>query len=114
MPNRIKEVRTKARQTRAQMAEELDVSPSTIASWEYGQRSLSPEMIVKIADMYNVSTDYLLGRTSAPLDDIKIPTPTTLAAHETEGAPPVSDDEMERVIRAAYELILEKRKKEGR
>lgn len=39
---------------------------STYANWEYGLRSPDNEMLAKIAELYDVSTDYLLGVTSKP------------------------------------------------
>ncbi|PAD70024.1 hypothetical protein CHH83_05710, partial [Bacillus sp. 7586-K] len=37
---------------------------STYANWEYGIRQPDNEMLVKIAELYGVTTDYLLGRTT--------------------------------------------------
>ena len=41
----------------------LGVSQNTYSQYENGIISMSPEMLVKAADYFNVSTDYLLGRT---------------------------------------------------
>ena len=42
----------------------LGVSASTVGHWETGKRSLTELQIKKIADFFNVTTDYLLGRTT--------------------------------------------------
>ena len=43
---------------------------STYANWEYGLRKPDGEMIVKIAELYGVSTDYLLtGKDKNASDD---------------------------------------------
>lgn len=36
---------------------------STYANWEYGLREPDHQNLIKLADLYGVSTDYLLGRT---------------------------------------------------
>ena len=49
--------------SRAQLAEELHVSVRLISYWENGQRECDFDMLIKIADIFSVSIDYLLGRT---------------------------------------------------
>ena len=48
--------------TRAQLAEKLNVSVRLISYWENGQRECDFDMLIKIADFFSVSLDYLLGR----------------------------------------------------
>lgn len=48
--------------TRAQLAEKLNVSVRLISYWEAGQRECDFDMLIKIADLFAVSVDYLLGR----------------------------------------------------
>ena len=43
-------------------AKKLGVSQQTIASWENGRTEPSNDLLKDIADYFNVSTDYLLGR----------------------------------------------------
>ena len=49
-----------------QLAKVLHVSKSTVAMWETGQRLPSVEKYEEIADYFNVSIDYLMGRTDNP------------------------------------------------
>ena len=49
------------------IAEYLNVSQNTYSQYETGVISLTAETLVKLADYYNVSVDYLLDRT----DEIK-------------------------------------------
>ena len=44
------------------IAEELDVSQPLIAKWESHQSTPAPEMLDYIADYFDVSVDYLIGR----------------------------------------------------
>lgn len=51
-----------------------DISFSTYQNYESGKRVPTAEMLVKLADFYGVTTDYLLGRPDAkpPEDPIKL------------------------------------------
>lgn len=49
--------------SRAQLAKSLNVSVRLISYWENGQRECDFDMLIKIAELFSVSTDYLLGRT---------------------------------------------------
>ncbi len=61
--NIFKRLRTSSRLTQAEMAEKLGISRSTIGMYETGAREPDFETLEKIADFFNVDTDYLLGRT---------------------------------------------------
>ncbi len=49
--------------TRAQLAEMLQVSVRLISYWENGERECSFDMLIKIAEFFQTTTDYLLGVT---------------------------------------------------
>ena len=57
------ELRVENNLSRAQLAEKLSVSVRLISYWENGQRECDFDMLIKIADLFSVSVDYLLGRT---------------------------------------------------
>lgn len=46
-------------------AAKLDVSPSTLGAWESERKTPSIESLEAMADLYQVTTDYLLGREDA-------------------------------------------------
>lgn len=46
-----------------QLAEILNVSPGTVSNYENGVYYPDVEKIVQLADLFHVTTDYLLGRT---------------------------------------------------
>ena len=60
---RLYELRVESSLSRAQLAEKLNVSVRLISYWESGQRECDFDMLIKIADLFSVSLDYLLGRT---------------------------------------------------
>lgn len=61
---RVKELRIEKGLTRKQLAEQLFVSERLISFWENGQRECSFDMLIKIANIFNTSIDYLLGKSS--------------------------------------------------
>ena len=48
--------------SRAELAAKLNVSVRLISYWENGQRECDFDMLIRIADLFAVSIDYLLGR----------------------------------------------------
>ena len=63
----LKELREKAGLTQGKAAEAFNVPVRTYGSWERNERQPDFVTLVKIADFYNVTTDYLLGRTPVPV-----------------------------------------------
>lgn len=61
--NIFKRLRSSSGLTQVEMAEKLGISRSTIGMYETGAREPDFETLEKIADFFNVDTDYLLGRT---------------------------------------------------
>ena len=59
--NTLKPLRLKKNMTQAQLARQLGVTKSVISAYETGLRSPSYDVLVCIAKIFNVSTDYLLG-----------------------------------------------------
>ena len=64
--DRLKYLRNKKKLTQAEMAKKIDVARTTYAMYEQNKREPDNEILNRIADFYNVSTDYLLGRTDNP------------------------------------------------
>lgn len=54
------------------LAEHLDISPTTVSSLCNGRLAPNLEKLIKIADFFNVSTDYLLGRTDISTTDTRL------------------------------------------
>ena len=61
---RLAEIRKDHDDTQAILADRLNVSISSIRSWEQEKSSPPHELLVKICRQYHVSADYLLGLTS--------------------------------------------------
>ena len=58
----LNELRIENNFTRKQLADKLNVSIRLISYWENGERECDFNMLIKIADLFSVSIDYLLGR----------------------------------------------------
>ncbi len=77
---RIKELRTAHNLTQVEFGNKLSVAKQTVSNWENDNIQPSIEMLVKIADYFGVSTDYLLGRSTDSSIDVSMLTPEE-AAH---------------------------------
>lgn len=63
----LKAIRSKKGVTQKEAADALGISPNTYKNYEQGMREPNNEMLCKLADYFQVTTDYLLGR--APQTD---------------------------------------------
>lgn len=62
--NRFKELRVKnGYRTQQDLAAVLFVNQTAVSQWERGVTIPSPPILLKLSELYGVSTDYLLGRT---------------------------------------------------
>lgn len=61
-PKRLKELRQKKGLTQQEIADLLHVNRVTYTNWEKGNREPNFETIIKIADLLEVSLDWLFGR----------------------------------------------------
>lgn len=59
--NTLKTLRLRKNMTQAQLAQKLGLTKSVISAYETGLRLPSYDILIHIARIYNVSTDYLLG-----------------------------------------------------
>ena len=59
--NILKELRQKAGMTQKDLAAKVGVTKSVISYYELSERSPSPEILMKLAAIFHVSTDFLLG-----------------------------------------------------
>jgi transcriptional regulator with XRE-family HTH domain len=64
--SRLKELRKKNGFSQKELAERLSLSRPTITAYESGIRTPPVETIINIADIFEVSIDYLLGRVDEP------------------------------------------------
>ena len=60
----IRSLRIDSGYTQRQIGEYLGISQNTYSQYEIGVLNYPVDVLIKLADFYNVSVDYLLGRTN--------------------------------------------------
>ncbi|WML38667.1 helix-turn-helix transcriptional regulator [Neobacillus sp. OS1-2] len=63
---RLKYLREKYNYSQKRVADSIGISNTQLSRYESGDRNPDPELITKFADFYDVTTDYLHGRTDSP------------------------------------------------
>lgn len=63
---RLKELRTSSGLTMEQLGKNIGSTRGTIGNLENGNKKPSLDMLIKLADYFDVSVDYLIGRTDNP------------------------------------------------
>lgn len=59
---RLKELRKKCKISQLKLALDLNMNQNSISRYENMEREADYETLIKLADYFNVSIDYLLGR----------------------------------------------------
>ncbi len=59
--NKLKTLRTEAGMTQTDLAKRLNITKSVVSYYELQERTPSPDVLIKLANVFHVSTDYLLG-----------------------------------------------------
>ena len=63
---RLAQLRKERKISQVKLAMDLNTNQNTISRYETGEREADYAMLIRIADYFNVSTDYLLERTDNP------------------------------------------------
>ncbi len=105
--NRLKKLRDENNFSQKSVAQKLNISNATLSQYESGVRQPSYDVLKKIADIYNVSIDYLLGRT-----DIKNYEEYTIAAHTDDRTQQLSDEDRKQLDDFIDFLIAKSKKDE--
>ncbi len=63
---RLKELRKKRRISQLKLAMDLNMNQNSISRYETGEREADYATLIRFADYFNVSIDYLLERTDNP------------------------------------------------
>lgn len=69
MARKFKEARQMHKLTIAEAADRLGVSSAALSTWESEKKSPTLDNLIGMAELYGVTTDYLLGRASEPQSD---------------------------------------------
>lgn len=88
--NRIHELRKAQKISQAKLAHILNVHQTTVSSWEIGTKSPDNDMLKKLADLFGVTMEYMLGYSEKPQRTNWIPVYGKVAA----GIPVTAVDEV--------------------
>ena len=61
--HRIQDLRTDAEMSQRELSEILHISQRSYSHYETGSRNIPIEMLIRLANYYEISLDYLVGRT---------------------------------------------------
>lgn len=95
--NRLKQLRMEANESQEDVGRLIGVSGQAVGQYELEKRGLSQDKIITLANHYNCSTDYFLGKS-----DIRNPEEYNYAYHkESEG---LTDEEVADALRFYKEM----------
>lgn len=92
---KLADLRKKRGLSQYKLADELGFSRGQIANYEQGKREPDFETLKKLAEYFNVTTDYLLGRETERVE-IKNKDGYVIAAHAPKDMTPEQIEELER------------------
>ncbi|EJT5915775.1 XRE family transcriptional regulator [Clostridium perfringens] len=111
--NRLKSLRNEKGVLQKDVAEYLKISTSAYGFYEQGKRIPDVETLNKLSDYYNVSIDYLLGKSSIKesAEDIINDNSLTLALHNDNDIDGELPEEAKKEIEDFIEYVKHKYKK---
>lgn len=72
MKTRLKELRTNNKLSQSHIASILGLKQQQYSRYETGLRDIPLDKLIKLADYYNTSVDYILGRNDLSISPIKV------------------------------------------
>lgn len=92
---RIKALREKKEMSQIELGKLASVGNTTVSQWESNKRTPDTATITKLADIFGVTSDYLLGRTNDPSPR---ELPDTVAPYLPEGFDELSPEARKEVL----------------
>lgn len=113
----LKALRKTKKLTQAEVAEELGIETNTYSRYENGTRSPSIDVLNKLADYFDTTVDYIIGRTDISTvpeytpSTYTYPETTEYAAHLDDPNKPVNEERVREIIQEAFDLYQKKMNK---
>lgn len=104
---RLKNLRKQAHLTQVDVAEKLGISQPAYASWERGAKKPTQDNLVKIAQVLNVSIDYLVDNSDEHLKEDELDNVELLFRMNSNGL----TEEEKAIFKKELIEFMEKRKK---
>lgn len=92
---RLKKLRKEGKLTQKDIATFLNISQPAYQQFESGKKKMNLETMEKLADFFNVSTDYLLGKTDIPDLDLEVDIDTAIDNSVAYDGTPITDNDRE-------------------
>jgi len=109
---RLRKLREAKGLTRKAVADQLSMTPEGYSYYETGKRNPSPDSLSRLADLYNVSTDYILGKTDNSSVTVKSDLEDYRFAFYGDITDGLTEDDLETVAEFAA-FVREQRKKKS-
>lgn len=109
--NRLKFLREEKNLTQSDIAKLLNITIAAYSYYENEKRDMTPDTIIKLAEYFNVSTDYLLGKSDIRNPEQSDPLGLAKVGFNMENYNPPSDTQREQ-IRGLLEVIMKDNKKD--
>ena len=92
---RLKKLRKEGKLTQKDIATFLNISQPAYQQFESGKKKMNLETMEKLADFFNVSTDYLLGKTDIPDLDLEVDIDNAIDNSVAYDGTPITDNDRE-------------------
>ena len=92
---RLKKLRKEGKLTQKDIATFLNISQPAYQQFESGKKKMNLETMEKLADFFNVSTDYLLGKTDFPDLDLEVDIDNAIDNSVAYDGTPITDNDRE-------------------
>ncbi|MDH7478970.1 MAG: helix-turn-helix transcriptional regulator [Syntrophomonadaceae bacterium] len=110
---RLLALREERELTQKELGALVGYTDAAIGNWERAKRLPDPETLAKLADIFDVTTDYLLGRDrEKPEKKGKIKPGDMIPAAGNEGVE-IDMYKLQEIVENTVQKILERRKREG-
>ena len=97
MMNRIKQLREEREIKQSELAKMVGCAANSLSNYENENRALTPALINRFCDIFHVSADYLLCRTSMPSAELSEGEYALIRAYRA------ADDRAKKVVRLTLE-----------
>lgn len=108
--NRLRFLRNERGESLEVVAKYLNVTVQTISNYENEKRDMSPDIIIKLAKYFNVTTDYLLCKSDIRNPEININEVDIAFAEGLKGL----NETNKAIIKTTLEALLAKQEKEDK
>lgn len=100
---KIRDLRKENKMTQTELSNLLDVSVAAVALWENEKRQIDVENLVKVAKIFGVTTDYLLGNVAE--NEIIVVDKTGARKHHF-----VTDEQLKKIEEFLENVLKEEKK----